>query len=79
MPFSPLYAACIRRAAFLLGGYGPLGARMGVEPLTLEAWATGQADVPELVFLLIVDILLEYQIAPIPTRSLPEASTKYRR
>jgi hypothetical protein len=71
-----LYAACIQRAAALLGGYEPLAERLGISPRLLERWAGGKGFADETIFLKIVDIVLERQITP--TRSSPEASTRYR-
>jgi hypothetical protein len=55
----PLYAECIRRAAQLLGGYAALGARLGRSPQVLERWARGEGDAGEMVFLQVVDILMD--------------------
>jgi hypothetical protein len=66
MQSNPLYAECIVRAAILLGGYGALGARIGVAPGLLERWAEGRSTVPESVFLKVVDILFEQNVPPIP-------------
>ena len=73
-----LYAACVRRAADLLGGYEALGARLGVPPEMLERWAYGNGNGAQLVFLRVVDILFEESRRPTPTRSSPEVSTRYR-
>ena len=62
----PLYAECIRRAAELLGGYAALGKRLGRSPKVLERWARGEGDGGEMVFLQIVDILLEHSIHAVP-------------
>jgi hypothetical protein len=59
----PLYAECIRRAAELLGGYAALGARLGRSPQVLERWARGEGDAGEMVFLQVVDILLEQRVS----------------
>jgi len=72
-----LYAACIQRAAVVLGGYEALGERLGIAPRLLERWAKGAGIADETIFLKIVDIVLESRFTP--TRSSPEASTRYRR
>lgn len=74
---SALYAACIRRAADMLGGYEALGEQLKIPPRALERWALGRGVPDETIFLRIVDIVLERPV--IPTRSSPEASTRYRR
>jgi hypothetical protein len=66
MPPNPLYAACIRRAALLLGGYDALGARLGLSPQVLERWAAGNGWMSESVFLRVVDILSEERLGDTP-------------
>lgn len=56
---SPLYAACIRRAAHLSGGYDALSERLGVPQRILRRWARGEGLAAESVFLRIVDMLEE--------------------
>lgn len=63
---NPLYAECIRRAAQVLGGYAALGARLGRSPQVLERWARGEGDAGEMVFLQVVDILVEESIRAVP-------------
>ena len=80
MSARPVHAECIRRAALLVGGYAALAERVGASPRMLEWWARGGAgEVPDAVFLAAVDVLLGEPRPPTPTRSSPEASTKYRR
>jgi hypothetical protein len=69
----PLYAECIRRAAGILGGYAALGKRLGRSPKVLERWARGEGDADELLFLQIVDILLEETMRAVSSR--PGGST----
>jgi hypothetical protein len=56
---NPLYAACIQRAARQVGGYDVLGSCLRVPPQLLERWAHGEGVAPPVVFLKVVDILLE--------------------
>jgi hypothetical protein len=63
---NPLYAECIRRAAQALGGYAALGRRLGRSPRVLERWTRGEGDCGEMVFLQIVDILLDEGSRPAP-------------
>jgi hypothetical protein len=63
---NPLYAVCIQRAARLLGGYDALGARLDISPQVLERWAEGYGIISEVVFLQVVDILLEAHLHPKP-------------
>jgi hypothetical protein len=69
----PLYAECIRRAAEILGGYAALGKRLGRSPKVLERWARGEGDAGEMIFLQIVDILLEETVRAVSSQ--PGAST----
>jgi hypothetical protein len=82
MPAKSLQAECVRRAALLLGGYAALGQRIGASAHALEWWAGDRGEVPDVIFLRIVDVLLGDPHAPqrpTPTRSSPEASTIYRK
>ena len=54
---NPLYSACLRRAAELLGGFEPLAARLQVPARTLERWANELGAPTERQFLELVDIL----------------------
>ena len=70
---SPLYAACIRRAVDLQGGYDALSERLGVPQRILRRWARGEGVAAESVFLRIVDILDEDAVlrSPASTREIP--------
>lgn len=54
---NPLYGACVRRAAELLGGYEQLGDRLGIDPRALEQWSKGIGAPGDYLFLKIVDII----------------------
>ncbi len=56
---NPLYGACVRRAAQLLGGFEQLGARLGIDPRILQQWGQGIGAPGEYLFLKIVDIVLD--------------------
>lgn len=71
MPSNPLYAVCIQRAAHLLGGYDALGARLEVSPQILERWANGEGVAAEMVFLQVVDILLDASLPTVPSPLSP--------
>ena len=71
-----LYAACIQRAAAMLGGFDALGEKLAISPRMLERWANGKGLVDEAIFLRIVDIVVDNQVTP--TRSSPEVLTRYR-
>ena len=73
MPFRPVHAEVIRRAALLAGGYAALGERVGASAEMLEWWAGGAGEVPDAVFLAAVDLLLGEPRSPTPTRSSQEA------
>ncbi len=79
MSTRPVHAESIRRAALLLGGYARLAERVGAPAEVLEWWAAGAGDVPDAVFLAVVDVLLGEPSLPTPTRSSPEAWTRYRK
>ena len=64
---NPLYAACINRAAALLGGFEPLGERLHISPRTLSWWAKGVGAPTDAQFLDLVDLL--DQLAPPPGTS----------
>ena len=76
---NPLYAACIRRAAYLLGGYDALSERLGVPQRTLRRWSQGDGVGAEMVFLKVVDILAEESgpfRSPASTRETPAGSRR---
>lgn len=56
---NPVYAACIRRAAGMLGGYDKLALRLAVGPRQLERWARGLGAPSDAQFLTLVDIVLD--------------------
>jgi hypothetical protein len=71
MPAKSLHAECIRRAALILGGYAALGQRIGASPHALDWWARENGEVPDVIFLRVVDVLLgepEAPLRPTPTR-----------
>jgi hypothetical protein len=72
---NPLYAACVSRAAALVGGFDQLGAQLGVKPARLRKWAEGVGEPPQAVFLRIVDLLLDDGIG----QSLVSASVPSRK
>ena len=53
----------LKRAAEICGGYRVLAARLAVSEFKLKAWAEGRARLPEEVFLVAADIVLEDDIA----------------
>ena len=64
METKPLYVACTRRAAAMLGSYEKLGACMGVPPRRLERWAEGVDAPSQNEFLQLVDIVLDTRLEP---------------
>ena len=58
-----LKARLLRRACEIAGGRERLATRLGVEVHALEFWMSGRATPPERVFLSVVDIVLEDDIA----------------
>jgi hypothetical protein len=54
-----VHARALLRAAGILGGVDALSERLHVHPGLLLTWMRGSADVPEDVFLTVVDIVLE--------------------
>lgn len=57
-PVSPLILRGLEIAEKHLG-IDELGMRLGVAPATVEAWRTGQAEMPDALFLKLVDLLIE--------------------
>ena len=58
-----LKARLLRRACEIAGGRERLATRLDVEVHALEFWMSGRATPPERVFLSVVDIVLEDDIA----------------
>jgi len=58
-----LKARLLRRACDIAGGRERLASRLNVEMHALEFWMSGRATPPERVFLNVVDMVLEDDIA----------------
>jgi DNA-binding transcriptional regulator YdaS (Cro superfamily) len=58
-----LKARLLRRACDIAGGRERLATRLGVEVHALEFWMSGRATPPERVFLSVVDMVLDDDIA----------------
>jgi DNA-binding transcriptional regulator YdaS (Cro superfamily) len=58
-----LKARLMRRACDIVGGRERLAKRLGVEAHALEFWLSGRATPPERVFMSVVDLVLEDDIA----------------
>jgi len=58
-----LKARLLRRACDIVGGRERLAARLEVELHSLEFWLSGRATPPERVFMTVVDLVLEDDIA----------------
>jgi hypothetical protein len=58
-----LKARVLRRACDIAGGRERLAGRLDVEMHALEFWMSGRATPPERVFLRVVDIVLEDDLA----------------
>lgn len=58
-----LKARLLRRACDIAGGRERLATRLGVEVHALEFWMSGRATPPERVFLGVVDMVLEDDLA----------------
>ena len=58
-----LKARLVQRACEIAGGRERLASRLGVELHSLEFWLSGRATPPERVFLSVVDMVLEDDIA----------------
>jgi DNA-binding transcriptional regulator YdaS (Cro superfamily) len=58
-----LRISVLRRAAAIAGGNAQLRALLGVEQHALDLWLAGRATVPESVFLLAVDVILQDDVA----------------
>jgi hypothetical protein len=53
----------LRRAAAIAGGLVPLGARIRVDVTLLERWLSGDRKIPDAIFLRLVDIVLQDDMA----------------
>jgi hypothetical protein len=71
MPPNPLYAACIRRAAELAGGFDNLAARLDIAAPRLKRWAAGYGSPNDFQFLKLVDLLEELSPTPFAPRLPP--------
>ena len=58
-----LKARLMRRACDIVGGRERLANRLGVDAHSLEFWLSGRATPPERVFLSVVDVVLEDDVA----------------
>ena len=58
-----LKARLLRRACDIAGGRERLAARLDVEMHALEFWMSGRATPPERIFLSVVDMVLEDDVA----------------
>ena len=58
-----VHARALRRAAQILGGVEALRAHLGVSMKDLSRWMAGEAGAPETVFLRVVDLLAEDELA----------------
>jgi hypothetical protein len=58
-----LKARLLRRACDIVGGREQLAVRLDVELHSLEFWLSGRATPPERVFMTVVDLVLEDDIA----------------
>jgi hypothetical protein len=55
-----VYARALHRACVIVGGVGPLAARMRVPEPLLEGWMRGEGEPPQSVFHEAVEIILLY-------------------
>ena len=53
----------LKRAAEICGSYSVLCARLGVSAFMLRAWIEGNSQLPDNIFLIAADIVLEDDIA----------------
>ena len=58
-----LKARLIQRACEIVGGRERLATRLDVEPHALEFWLSGRATPPERVFMMVVDMVLDDDVA----------------
>lgn len=62
-----VYAAVLKRAAELLGDVETLAAYLNVSPVRVQAWLGGHGLPPDDVFLRLVDLLSERDLAKLKT------------
>ena len=65
----------MRRAAEILGGEEFLALHLGITPSHLSLWIKGLGRAPDAVFLRAVDIVLESERTPAPTKLSTPART----
>lgn len=73
---SSLQALALRRAQEIVGGIDMLEARLDISRSTLSLWMQGKARVPETVFLRVVDLISEAELAALrkPPKETPKNS-----
>jgi len=72
---STLHYLAMHRAVELLGGPDALAALLEVSPRVVNRWMNGTLDIPQRVFLRVVDIVLEKEICALQTNALPRADS----
>lgn len=57
-----VHAKALQRAAAIVGGDEALRAALQAEPAAFERWKRGEEDMPQEVFLRIVDIIVDTEV-----------------
>ena len=57
-----VHAKALERAASILGGEETLRAALQAEPTAFERWKSGEEEMPQEVFLRIVDIIVDTEV-----------------
>lgn len=57
-----VHAKALRRAASIVGGEEALRAALQAEPVAFERWKKGEEEMPQEVFLRIVDIIVDTEV-----------------
>jgi hypothetical protein len=63
MPMQQLQDKLLKRALEIAGGESALAVRLGAEPHALSLWLAGRASPPQRIFLVLVDLILQDDLA----------------
>jgi hypothetical protein len=74
------YARALARAAEIAGSIEALAVKLHISPAIVRAWINGTQEVPVPVFLIVVDLLMDRELAEIrqPDQA-PQSSNQFRR
>ena len=72
------YARALARAAEIAGSIEALAGKLHISPAIVRAWINGTQEVPVPVFLIVVDLLMDRELAEIrQTDQAPQSSNQF--